>query len=529
MNKIVSVFLTLAVLLAFALPATASAADNASIVVEGPDSLTLKADDFKAYQLFTVTTSVSGGKVSYAYLPVQPAVDNFLAWAKAKYGTDATYGANATAFKQILQDNEDNEAWLTTLTSDLTDSGKFVAVGTTTVATVNDTSGTGVHSEVTIGGLNYGYYLVTGQGSAPGENGDVTVTSHSMLVTLDKDEQPCRIDLKADAPSVTKKVWNDDTKTWGEWTDVNIGDTVDFQLVSVVPNMTGYRSYTYIAHDTLDPGLSLASGFSKADVKVEIGGVAFDDFTVSKSTDNQSLTVTFGPSFRQQTVGASIVISYSATLNEDAQIAPDSNNNEAWLEYSNNPYHTGEGGTTNKTPHSRVRVFTYDVKVHKVDGDDTSIGLAGAVFNLRTVAGDATSAIQFKLTDAGSATAPAQYVVVKSGGSVDATSPASGLIRFVGLDAGTYYLFEKQAPDGYNIMDAETELTIKPAVTKSKGCIDQVSYSTPEPFVKNFKGSILPHTGGMGTVIFYVVGVILTVGLIGFFIIRRRRNLLSVK
>lgn len=539
-NRLVTVFLVFAMLLAFMLPASASATDNASITLVAPTSLTLNADDFAAYQLFTVTTSGSGDATSYAYLPVQPAVDNFLAWANgtAQYNGASPYGTTAAEFKTYLGNIEDNAPELTKLTEDLKDSGKFSAVGSASVANVANPSGVDTHSEVTISDLNYGYYLIAGAGTAPGEGAATnTVTAHSALLTLDSQNSPCKINLKADAPSISKQVWDHSgSGGWGHWTDANIGDTVSFQFTSAVPDVTGYSSYTYVVHDTLDQGFTLDPNFDATSVTATIGADPFTGFTVG--VDGQNLTITFDTSSFKDHIGDTILISYSATLNDKAKIAPDGNDNVVWLEYSNNPYDCGAGGSTGKTPHSRVRVYTYDLELYKYEGtavpvDSPGSPLAGAVFNLRTTEGDASSAVKFRLVTPGTDIDPAVYVVDPGeNGSVDTTTPASGLIRFVGLDAGTYYLYEKQAPDGYNILQAETKAVIKPK-NLYKGTapdyIATVDYDTPVVDIANNKGGLLPHTGGMGTVLFYMIGTVLTVGLAGFFIIRRRRNLLSLK
>jgi len=495
-NKILTFVLAVAMTLALALPVTATAATTGSITVDSSNtSLGIDHTDFSAYKLFDVVTSpnASTGGLNYAYTPV-PAVATFLSTRSATYGTD---------LQVYLNGSPD----MTQLTKDLQDSGLFTAIPATQVS--------GSTTKVEFTGLAFGYYLVVGQGTATDGSGQ-TVVAHSALVTIDEAAPDATIDLKGDAPTIDKTVYNHNSDTWIDWTDLNVGDKADFKLTSAVPDMTGYKTYQYIVNDTMDAGLSMASDFEAHGVTVTIGGVAFTDFT-TKVTD-QSFTVTFGSSFINQTKGAQIVITYSATLNQNAVYAPASNDNEAWLQYSDSPYTTGLG----ESAHHIVHVYTFKFGIKKID-ELSGNPLANATFNLHTTTDTASPAIKFKQLDAGSASTPAVYIVDETG-SADITTPASGMVTIEGVDAATYYLFETAAPAGYNKLDHPVTVVIKHKVT------DGVSDFTPVNIdVENSTGTILPITGGIGTTIFYAVAAILTLGLIAFFVIRKRRNALAVK
>ena len=85
---------------------------------------------------------------------------------------------------------------------------------------------------------------------------------------------------------------------------------------------------------------------------------------------------------------------------------------------------------------------------------------------------------------------------------------------FTGLGNGSYKLVEKTVPDGYNKL-ADTTFTIA-----DKDYTDTNLKQTKE--VVNETGTQLPSTGGIGTVIFYVVGSILLIGC-GIVLISRKR------
>ena len=119
---------------------------------------------------------------------------------------------------------------------------------------------------------------------------------------------------------------------------------------------------------------------------------------------------------------------------------------------------------------------------------------------------------------------------------------------FTGVDAGEYKLVETTVPPGYNtvdpiiiIVEATYEelsddpkllsLTVKPEyftvfVTEIKNDQDVVTEIETDGIISativNFKGTILPGTGGSGTVPFYVIGGILVVGAAAWLIVRRR-------
>ena len=143
---------------------------------------------------------------------------------------------------------------------------------------------------------------------------------------------------------------------------------------------------------------------------------------------------------------------------------------------------------------------------------DESEKLAGAQFKLYK--GENTNGDPIKFKDLGNG----KYRVATEN-EVDATdtleSPSTenvkGIITISGLADGKYTLVETKAPDGYNKLDTPTTITIT-AESTDKG--ENVTVSGNTVTVKNNKGSLLPETGGMGTVLFTVVGVggILAVG-----------------
>ena len=100
-------------------------------------------------------------------------------------------------------------------------------------------------------------------------------------------------------------------------------------------------------------------------------------------------------------------------------------------------------------------------------------------------------------------------------------------LRLNGLSAGTYWLVEKEAPAGYNKLTAPIKVTItqneknKLEWTVSK---DNVPEDDKIIGVENTTGTILPGTGGMGTILFTVVGIALVLIIAASFVISRRKR-----
>ena len=96
-----------------------------------------------------------------------------------------------------------------------------------------------------------------------------------------------------------------------------------------------------------------------------------------------------------------------------------------------------------------------------------------------------------------------------------------GKVRVVGFDNGTYYLEETVAPQGYNKLTARQKFII------SDGNLDAVFnegvFSTGSGVhVVNKTGTMLPETGGMGTVMFISFGMLLVLAA-GVLLVTKKR------
>lgn len=94
----------------------------------------------------------------------------------------------------------------------------------------------------------------------------------------------------------------------------------------------------------------------------------------------------------------------------------------------------------------------------------------------------------------------------------EAVSGEDGKIAIYGLAYGTYYLVEKVAPEGYNLMKDLLELTVDATSHLEENTVK----------VENVNGSTLPGTGGIGTALFTAFGVMLIGVAVVLLVVRKR-------
>lgn len=186
-----------------------------------------------------------------------------------------------------------------------------------------------------------------------------------------------------------------------------------------------------------------------------------------------------------------IYVTYVAKVKDDAPINKPMKNT-TWLTY----------GENSKSEKSETETYTYGIPVFKYTGND--VGLAGAKFILSTKS-DVTENNALKFDP----NVPSyRYTIDQETGNGTTTleSPDGGHFTIEGLEAGTYYLKETEAPKGYNKIQRSITIEIL-----DNGTIKVEGNIVNDGIVKvqNNKGSLLPSTGGMGTTLIYVIGSIL--------------------
>lgn len=344
--------------------------------------------------------------------------------------------------------------------------------------------------------LELGYYLV-----------DSTLGT---LCSLNTTQPDVTIKEKNGAPTNEKTVEEDSTGAYGKVNDADIGQTVNFK--STITAQAGAENYLF--HDKMSAGLTFT-----AVTKVTLNGtdVAAENYEVVTTglTDDCTFEVRFTQAFCD-TLKANdkIVISYTATLNENAVVGVEGNPNESKIEY-------GQSGKTTTTPPSTTTTYTWDLEVLKYGNTDKANVLENAQFVLLNKDKNKVAVVvDGKLTGWTNVPAAGEDGTIPWNASTILTTNTQGKIEIDGLDADTYYLREIKAPAGYNGLGQDVEVKITGA-TKAEDSAT-LTYTTVVAEINNQSGTELPSTGGMGTTVFYILGSVLVLGAAVVLVTRKR-------
>ena len=355
----------------------------------------------------------------------------------------------------------------------------------------NQGSQTATDATVKFTGLDLGYYLLD--------------SSLGTLCSLDTTNPDVTIKEKNAEPTNEKTVEEDSNSQYGSVNDADIGQTVNFK--STITAQAGAENYVF--HDTMSTGLTYTG----------VTGITLNGETVDKSnyevkttglTDGCTFEVVFAQAFCD-TLKANdkIVISYTATVNENAVIGSDGNPNNSHISY-------GEDGKYKSTP-SETKTFTWEINVFKFyQKDDQKLGRAGAKFTLSKNENGLPAISLIKVENN-------VYRLAKEGETGTVTeiiTDDTGRFTIKGLDSDTYYLTETEAPQGFNKLAGPVKVVIN-----SDGKVN-VTEDNPNGVnaieIENKSGTELPSTGGVGTTIFYVLGGILAVGAAVLLVTKKR-------
>lgn len=552
-RKLTAVLLSLVMLLALVVPA--SAAENYSITIHNDKT----GHTYEAYQIFAGTVSddetdgeTDGGPM-LGDITWGSGVDGGALLAALKAADEEKYDACTTA--------ADVAKALGAEGATAADAAAFadIAAQHLTATVAGTATAPNDDGNYIIQGLPAGYYLVKDQdGSLEGDADTATDYIVQVLgnVTMDPKD--------SDIPTVLKKVYdeefavNDEEGTYGtgynDVADWDIGDRVPFKLIAAVPqNIDSYEEYTFIFHDTLSAGLTLdpeslhvyVTETTNANIN-EFLPQNEDLYDVSDVDVDGSFTVTI-PNIKaldsHDHPANYIIVAYDAFLNENAEIGLDGNPNSVSLEFSNDPNGDGLGRTAEDT----VIVFTYELDGTKVDGK-TQAALQNAKFVLLNGAKtEAAMVVDGKVKEwvkvateaaADDVQMPETYEgwleLNQQHNGLILTSAEGGTFKIAGLDDGTYFLREIQAPNGYNLLENDVKLVITADTANGQAWNSgiaadaftalTIAVNDGEPqngvrdtgivnvTVENNGGATLPETGGMGTTLFYIIGGLLVVG-----------------
>ena len=466
MKKFLAILLSAMLMLSLAVPAFA-----ADITVTNA----VKNETYTAYQIFNV--SIDGENYAYTMAkdsPWKTVIDNYTFDSKDVF--TLTPSANDASVLVVTVDTSfaslNDAADLASYLSE------HVPAGAEKKTVTADAAGVAKFE-----GLAAGYYFV-----------DTTLGSLCSLFTMDDNAV---LNEKNTIPSLTKI---EDKET------LEIGDSVTY-TVTVTDSKGTDQAIT--VHDKMEKGLTLDKAATDAEtfkITVDGGTVDPNNYTVNYTCgDECSFEIQFTADYvKGLSEGKKIVIVYSATLNENAEISADTNDNTAWLEYSEQI-----------TQQVTVKATTFKFDLDKTDKEGNP--LAGAKFRLYDAQTGGNEVPVVKEGDG-------QYRVAKNDETgVEIETTAGGQVTIKGLDAKKYWLEETAAPAGYNpLTDRKAvDLSGKVNLVRTNGEDGKIAYGLQ---IINLAGTQLPETGGMGTTIFYVVGGLLAVGAAVLLITKKRMS-----
>ena len=500
---------------------------TAKIVIKGNAGQSLVGKEFNVYQLFHAENSAGGESIQYTFNPEYENVLKTIVGKKLGKNPQNVTEYMVIDYIQTLNKNQvegtqtpqqpegsysDFRYFIEELRNEMKKQG-----AESDVVKVTDTK---ADNSVELVGLPFGYYVIDEVTQVQGQH------SASSLCMVNTANPNADIEIKSDYPTVEKKIQEDDNhkkignQGWNDIGDYEIGQTVPYKFVSHVPNMNGYDSYYFAWHDKMDKALTFKPETVQIVIKDGDKKYVLDksEFIITENpTEEETFKVEIQDlkkivdrefnnmnDLKENIYGQEITFRFDAVLNDDA--ANDTGRpgfeNDVKLEFSNNP--DGDGnGSTGETPWDTVVCFTYELNGLKTNNHGTK--LEGAKFRLYS---DETceNEVYLKKTDKG-------YNVINrdslggtdhTGGTapteaVEMVSNEKGEFKIYGLDGGTYWLKETEAPTGYRPILDPIKLEVIPTYTddrnnyiKGDGATDK-TLKTLEyvAHVKQFVGGVM--------------------------------------
>ena len=333
---------------------------------------------------------------------------------------------------------------------------------------------------IEIQGLQPGYYMIDEITSVQDTH------SAASLILLDTADDSCDIQIKSDYPSIIKKIEEDDLNIgWNDIGDYEIGQSIPYKYETYIPDIKAYNTYKMIFHDIMDEALT----FDSDSVQIQISDsektytVPSNQYSIVENTDNESFIVQISDiksiidQLFSNGYGQKVLFTYNAYLNEKAKDRSGRAGfeNKVALEFSNNPDTDGTNDT-GMTPWDSVVCFTYQINAVKTNEENQS--LQGAKFRLYR---DENGTQEIKLKKVENVYVVMNEDYLSNAESDEMISDENGLFNISGLDQGTYYLKETQAPDGYRKIQDSIKIVITPEFTtdrnsyyENQGASDQV-------------------------------------------------------
>lgn len=304
-------------------------------------------------------------------------------------------------------------------------------------------------------------------------------------------------------------------------TQANIGDKINYKVTYSVP-VSEYGLTKLVVTDTMGKGLTFDNIVEIKNDNQVVDNANNQNYKVSApvaSGKDTTITITFTEAYLNTLKGPStqsFTITYGATVNNDAVLGQTGNKNEVYVTYQN------EGDAEHNTDHKETKVFTYGIDLLKTG--ENNANLSNVEFTL-TKGPDAVSAVPVKVKEVTDSNQKTFYVTDNSVASNTVKTNAEGKIYIRGLEAGTYFLTETKTNAGYVLLKNPVKIVIEQTnpktgaasatvdgknTTMKEDSLNQGSATAEVPLtVVNHKGFDLPATGGAGTALFTIAGIVI--------------------
>lgn len=412
----------------------------------------------------------------------KPNLRAFMTKLRRQFGDSAKTADNKTIY-EITTVSDNGQTVNAKKSADVTP-GVYMVIDYTAANSPADTASTDRASIPMINGTGVQY---TPEGGQP-----------TVLTTLKKNNTTSytlgEVDYKVAEVTTTKTVTGPQTgATAGDQAHAQIGQTVTFTLTTTVPLYTGFDNAQLKLRDTLGAGLTFgkitsvtvtpkATKDTPEPVATPLAEKYYTKVDPTDVTDNgtgsndkpYTFDIVFAPDSKNESnlvasketkeafpFGATITVTYTATLDKDAVIQSTGNPNTVTTLYSHNPNDTND---LEKTPDQTVKVYTGQISLKKTDMSGKT--LQGAEFNVLDSEGNALAVVAdssnpevYRIADATEQPAAGATAEQKKA-AITLTTPPSGILVIKGLD-GTYTVKETKSPLGDGVLLPSFKTTVE--------------------------------------------------------------------